>query len=155
MKHWDWLCHQLLAWDAKKTQQRLREKKVVCLSKYTTVSVLEVEYFSNHSRAVLTTNYTNHSPFQICIWWFNADSSKYWAAHWSQFECPWAKGLLVVMLLLLHVWVNFSREPSHLGISSVVFFPLSDRLIGLTLLAFPNILISLCEERGYETKCRG
>lgn len=49
------------------------------------------------------------------------------STRWSQFECPWAKGLLLVMPCLVNVWVNFSREPSHSGISYVFSLRQDDR----------------------------
>lgn len=76
----------------------------------------EGEVRVRQSWGVLTTNNTNPTLFEICIWWLNANSTKHWSIYKSWFKYPWAKGLLVV--ILFYVWVNFSCEPVHLGISN-------------------------------------
>lgn len=76
----------------------------------------EGEVRVRQSWGVLTTNSTNPTLFEICIWWLNANSTKHWSIYKSWFKYPWAKGLLVV--ILFYVWVNFSCEPVHLGISN-------------------------------------
>lgn len=76
----------------------------------------EGEVRVRQSWGVLTTNNTNPTLFEICIWWLNANSTKHWSIYKSWFKYPWAKGLLVV--ILFYVWVNFSCEPAHLGISN-------------------------------------
>lgn len=90
----------------------------------------------------------NYFSQQMHLWFLEASCQKLQISIHSQklSECPWAKGLLV-SVLLLYVWTKVSCEPQHFKISFFCFSTLLLSLMGLTSLAFPNILTTLWEKR--------